>query len=106
MPGRLSKNDRQYAVRTRKQMLNRMCPRCGGIPCVGPQCKTVEAKRDDRLVANHGGWFTSDKSKKKTTPRMSKAKYIKVLKRKGLSDKQIKKSLKSAGYPTSWFGKY
>lgn len=107
MPGRLSKNDRQYAVRTPKQMRRRMCPRCGGIPCDGPQCKTVEAKRDDRLIASHGGLGSaSSKSKKKTTPKMSKAKYIKTLKNKGLSDKDIKKSLKAAGYPTSWFGKY
>lgn len=103
---RLSKNDKQYAV-TPKQMLRRMCPRCGGIPCDGPQCNTVQARRDDRIVANHGGLAsTSKKSKKKTTPKVSKAKYIKGLKAKGISDRDIKKSLKSAGYPTSWLGKY
>jgi len=105
--GRLSKNDRQYAVGNPNKMRKRMCPVCHGIPCDGPECKTPQAKRDANLVARHGG-LDGGKDKKKTTPKVSKAQYVKNLKKAkpGISDADIKKSLKAAGYPVSFWGKY
>lgn len=83
-----------------------LCKVCHVHPCDMDVHNTTQQRKDDNLVARHGGIGGAAASKKKTTPKLSKAKYIQTLKAKGLSDKDIKKSLKAAGYPTSLLGKY